>query len=230
MDKYELFLEKYFPYLKITGNQMQFKELHSLVCRNNFMTDIYIKYIDIKQCYLNDEKMIFLKRYKIQLNKLLIYIPLNDSIGINGCIRSCIEQLIKFVYAIYVDEDTSKINITKYRILKEKLLDAEIEIETTELNKLFSYYGSYSNEIHDKGTCLNDELIYLKDLLVGENIYIKNINKDIRNIITIYEDIMIKVFGISERHLASFERMQLPKIVGINRSKKILKLMKQQDE
>lgn len=228
MNKYERFLKKYFPSANIS-NKLEFEELHLLVCRNNFMTDIYIKYLDVNKLYLNQEKMIFLKRYKMQLNKLLIYIPLNDSIGINGCIRYCIEQLIKFLYAVYIDESVERINNTKYRILKDGLskLENNVEVEKEILDKLFSYYGAYSNEIHDKRTDLRDELVYLKDLIVGENTYIKEVNKDIRNIITIYEDIMIRIFSIKENNLASFERMQLPNIVGKNRTRKLLELMEE---
>ena len=98
MSEYLKFMEKYFPYSSKIPNE---DKIYQLVCENNLMVGIILSNMDASRFYLNEEKLIFYRRYRDGVNKILIYIPLNDEIGIYACMRYSIEQLLKFIYSIY---------------------------------------------------------------------------------------------------------------------------------
>lgn len=226
MDEYRNFIIKYFPYCSLCTNT-EMENLYRYICENNFTTDIYRKYLEPNKFHLTPQKLIFLNRYQVQLNKLLIYVPLNDGLGVNACMRYCTEQLLKFLYAICIDEGIDRINTIKYRFLKENLKSNIhlIGITDNEIDKLSSYYAKYSNEIHDKNNIIDNEVIYLKQVITGPNDYIKEVNNDLNKILEIYHNIMITVFEIHKNSLASFERIRLPQIVGKKRADKLIDLM-----
>lgn len=55
------------------------------------------------------------------INKILIYLPLNDNIGIFSCMRYSIEQFLKFIYSIYLNDSVEIINKKGYRHIKERI-------------------------------------------------------------------------------------------------------------
>lgn len=222
MKEYEKFIKEYFP---TASYDEKLETLYLYICENNYMTDIYIKYLSKDKEYLSEEKIVFLRRYKIGLNKLLIYILINDTIGINACMRYCIEQLLKFIYSIYINKNVDEINRVSYRFLKEEL--NKININSDKLNKLYSYYGKYSNEIHDKQTTVTNEMSYLKDILISSNYFIKSVNQDIDKILESYHKIMIDIFQIKEMELSVSERRGLATLLGKKKQEKLLKLLVQ---
>ena len=75
MSEYLKFMEKYFPYSSKIPNE---DKIYQLVCENNLMVGIILSNMDASRFYLNEEKLIFYRRYRDGVNKILIYIPLND--------------------------------------------------------------------------------------------------------------------------------------------------------
>nr|WP_302597955.1 hypothetical protein [uncultured Cellulosilyticum sp.] len=222
MKEYERFIKKYFP---AANYKEDLGTLYLYICENNYMTDIYMKYLDRDKEYLSEEKIVFLNRYKIGLNKILIYILINDTIGINACMRYCIEQFLKFTYSIYINKSVNEINKVSYRFLKEEL--NKTSIDSGELKKLYSYYGKYSNEIHDKQTVLTNEMSYLETILVTPNCFIESVNQDISKILRSYHKIMIDIFQIKEMQLSAAERIGLENLLGRKKKEKIMKLLVQ---
>lgn len=57
MNEYDIFLKKYFPQI---NNNPLFNDVYKLVCKNNILTDIYLKYSKINA----ERNILFLNRYK----------------------------------------------------------------------------------------------------------------------------------------------------------------------
>lgn len=54
---------------------------------------------------ITEEKCMYFHRFRDGINKILIYLPLNDGIGIYACMRYSIEQFIKFICSIYFEKE-----------------------------------------------------------------------------------------------------------------------------
>ena len=91
MDEYDEFLFKYFPNANFSKDDK--RSLYGLVCENNVMSEIFLKYISSH----NTDFMMYYLRYRDGINKLLIYVPVNDDIGVYACMRYIIEQILKFI-------------------------------------------------------------------------------------------------------------------------------------
>ena len=91
MNEYSKFLKKFFP---LSAEIPNGNTIYQFVCENNLISEIILSYMDVNKFYMSKEKLIFYRRYRDGVNKLLIYIPLNDEIGIYACMRYSIEQLL----------------------------------------------------------------------------------------------------------------------------------------
>lgn len=219
---YEGFVKKYFPYTKIHSDM---ELLYKYVCSNNVLTEIYMKYLNPHTECLEPTKLSYLEKYADGINKLLIYIPLNDNIGVNACMRYIIEQLLKFFYSIYTNDNIEKINRTSYRHIKEyfRTNEGSRTIGEDLLNELYSFYAKYSNDLHDKSSNLEDKLQYLQKLLMKENHYIDRVLNDLKNIIVLNNNIMINIFNITIDDLSAAERLRLQSELSNKMYKKIIK-------
>lgn len=224
MDEYTEFLQKYFPYSNLSDSNK--RDLYNLVCENNIMSEACFNCMDTDKGNLHTDKMMYYLRYKDGVNKLLIYIPLNDEIGIYACMRYAIEQFLKFIYSIYLTTTTEHINRTSYRHIKEeiKLMTNMPDDVKRKVKGLYTYYAKYSNNIHDKRVEYEHELTFLSDLLKEENKFGDSVS-DLRNIIYCGYDILVSIFDISYEQLNLSSRMQLAKIKPSKRQKKILSLL-----
>ena len=106
MSEYIKFLINNFPKTKIISDS-NIELCYKRVCENNLICEIVQKYI---YKYVEDNQMIspkylFLERYRIQLNKILLYIPIGDQTIINYGMRSAIENILKFIYTMCFDQD-----------------------------------------------------------------------------------------------------------------------------
>lgn len=222
MNEYKKFLSKNFPSIVLYE---QYVDVYKVICKNNILTEIYIKYMSKKINCL--DKTIFLNRYAIGLNKILIYLPLNDAIGINACMRYAVEQFLKFIYSNCTNIDVKKINETSYRHIKEDLKkrNANIRIYNEDLIRLYSYYANYSNDVHDKRVSLDEEIIFLQSILSDKNNYIKKVYDDIVNITKLFDKMMINLFEIQERMLSMSERLRIKSSIGNKQFDNILKMM-----
>lgn len=224
MSEYRDFLVKYFP----LSNKMEKEDrIYNLVCENNVISEMFLKYINYHPNNINQEKTIYYKRFRDGINKLLIYLPINEGIGIYACMRYSVEQFLKFIYSIYFTESIDRINRTSYRHIKDDIR-GNINITTDirlNIEKLYTYYAKYSNDVHDKNVIYDKELTFLADTLKGENEFSKFVEKDLSNILLIVYEIMCKIFDISYNCLNVSERLQIAKLALKKRRVKILKIL-----
>lgn len=219
MIKYKDFISSYFPGCHYTKN---FDLIFSLISSNNILLDIFNTYVDNK----TKNNLIFSKRYQIGINKILIYIPLNDNIGIYACMRYLIEQLLKFIYSIYINETIEKINTTGFRIIKDNLLKQEnYPFDKNIIEQLISYYVKYSNNIHEKNIILQDTFPYLTSLLTQPNKFLEEVYNDLNSILDDCYLIYIKQFNIYYNRFSTDERLRLDKCFGSSKRKKIYNLL-----
>lgn len=218
---YENFVKKFFPYSKIHSDM---ELLYKYVCTNNVLTEIYMKYLNPHANCLEPTKLIYLEKYTEGINKLLVYIPLNDNIGVNASMRYIIEQLLKFLYSIYTRDKVEKINITNYRHIKDyfKLNAGTINIDSALLNKIYNYYAKYSNDLHEKSLNAEDKLLCLQKLLTRDNNYIDKVIKDLKEIIVLCNKIIIRIFNIKLENLSVAERLRLKSVLSNKMYKEII--------
>lgn len=211
MGEYGEFINKYFPLSSQIKNE---EALYRLICESNLISQIMLKYISLEVEYLTESKLIFYKRFRDGVNKLLMYLPLNEEIGIYACMRYSIEQFLKFVYAIYFDKELEVIGKTGYRHIKEDIkqntvITNDIKIE---LQRIYSYYAKYSNDVHAKEIDENEELVSLGRIIREKNEYSKEIEDDLRNFLNISYKIMNSIFRIKYEMLNASERMNIGKL------------------
>lgn len=187
------------------------------------MSEIFLKYISSH----NTDFMMYYLRYRDGINKLLIYVPVNDDIGVYACMRYIIEQILKFIYSLYGENSIEKINRTSYRHIKEeiRLMRNMPEDIKEKVEKLYTYYAKYSNNIHDKSVNYDHELTFLGEVLKNENKFKGSIS-DIKNIVFNVYDILISIFEITYEQLNLSERIKLSEVIKRNRKEKILELLK----
>lgn len=221
--EYKEFIKKYFPYSGVINDE-SIELIYSRICENNLLTDIYEKYINNEEynngisCYL-----IFLLRYKNHLNKLLIYIALNDYAGVNFCIRTAIENLLKFLYSIYFNKSFKTVNTTSFRHLKEDLnsLQTELFIDTGKLNILFTYYGDFSNSIHDKVESYQSELEYMENIIQSNAFKLNELDGKLVKVLNNYGALICNIFKFSEETFSSSEILRLKNTLSVKRFEKI---------
>ena len=225
MNEYDKFLFKYFPNAQFLPDDK--KALYSLVCENNIMSEIILNCISSCKMNLTTDFIMYYLRYRDGINKLLIYIPLNYDIGVYACMRYIIEQILKFIYSLYGENAAEKINRTSYRHIKEeiRLMRNMPEDIKEKVEKLYTYYAKYSNNVHDKSVDYDHELKFLSEILKDQNKY-KDSICDIRSITFNVYDILISIFKITYQQLNLSERIKLSEVIKKNRKKRILELLK----
>lgn len=162
------------------------------------------------------------------LIKILIYLPLNDSIGIYACMRYSIEQFIKFIYSIYFEKEIDKINKTSYRFIKDDINGNTLIQDKlkSELRKIYTYYAKYSNDIHNKKIIYDDNLNFLGDILTMQNNFCKDIDTDLSTILLITYTIIKEIFNIHYEDFCASERSQFQNLtINRHRKEKILTIL-----
>lgn len=228
MNEYSKFLKKFFP---LSAEIPNGNTIYQFVCENNLISEIILSYMDVNKFYMSKEKLIFYRRYRDGVNKLLIYIPLNDEIGIYACMRYSIEQLLKFIYSIYFEKDIINISRTSYRHIKGDIknndnIDAYIK---QHLIKLYTYYANYSNDLHDKEVTCDRELDFLGNIIQSENEFVYDIEKDLKEILTLSYEILCHLFDIKYDLLNISERLSLAHLNSRGRKRKIYSILKKDD-
>jgi hypothetical protein len=223
--EYKEFVDKYFPFSKY---HTLYNDVYNIICKNNILTDIYLKYSNIE---INQENILFLQRYKWGLNKILIYLPVNDGIGINGCMRYSIEQLLKFLYSICFNYSADKINKTSYRHIKDdlKLRNNSIRVKNENLEYIYTYYAKYSNDVHDKNTN-NQGIGFLETILKNDSKFINQVHTDLINLTKQFDAIMIYLFNITLNNLSLAETHQLQRILSAKQYSKLISLMEKNNK
>lgn len=205
---YQKFLLEYFP-KSYAINDRAIEKIYQRVCENNLITEIFK--IKIEERKLKCCK-IFLLNYQIQFNKLLIYIGLNDPTGIDFCIRSSVENLLKFIYSIHSSAGDENINKTSFRHIKEGFKEfnsAIINSKELQLNVLFNYYGRYSNSIHYKNDNFYSSLNCMEDIIKSKNYDLNKLDKSLLGILNAYEQIISCEIELISKSLSSAELIRL---------------------
>nr|DAM38926.1 MAG TPA: hypothetical protein [Caudoviricetes sp.] len=224
MGEYADFISKYFP---LSGQMENEETLYRLICESNLISRIMLKYMDMSIEYVDQEKLIFYRRFRDGINKVLLYLPLNEEIGICACMRYSVEQFLKFIYAIYFEKDIEKIVQTSYRHIKDDVKKNNVipEKVKTEFQKMYTYYAKYSNNVHAKEIDDSRELISLGRIVGGENEYAVDIEKDLRDILNISYEVMQSIFGVKFESLNTSERMNISNLQSKKRRKKICEIL-----
>lgn len=213
---YENFIKLHFPYSKCMNNETPIL-VYRLVYELNMMSGIFKNYIG------NRPYNIFLDKYINKINKLLLYIPLNDQDSINFIIRSAVENIIKFIVCKYSSKDIKCISKMGFRNLKEEiqLLSNSTVIDMESIDKLFSLYGQYSNDVHGKDYTDKNEIKFLQSYILNENLSLSRTKDDVMKIIESYYKILNKSFNIKFSDFGSAERIRIRRSLSNKRYEKI---------
>lgn len=211
-EDYKWYLSSFFAYSAV-AKKMETEEF------TNFFDKI-LTLSKISQCLSDDsEVMKYTSVIEYNLNNLLYFIPLNEKISINLCIRNATEYLLKLIYFF---QNPEEIFIGKgYRSLKDdKYSLAFYDVHKTKLDNLLQIYSSRSNTIHLKPTAEETVLTSLLEEKLTRDFNEKELNSittDVNNcILTLLESICF--YNIS---LSTQQKIILKKLVSKKWSDKI---------
>lgn len=217
VDEYRKFLMDYMPKTSFL-NYGNTKMVYARVTENVLVTEIFKNQINDKQtdCYLE-----FLEEYKNQFNKSLLYIGINDYSSLEYCVRRTIENLLKFIYSIYIIEPLEYILGLSFRHLKEDLIEfsnSGLQMDIKSIIKLCDIYGRFSNGIHGKNNP-KISIEYVMDIIEVEDNRLKEIDNTLLNILNIYEEIIGSILEIE--FLSTSELFMLKRNLSNNRFFKV---------
>jgi hypothetical protein len=165
---------------------------------------------------LSDQKLIYLK--------VLYTIPTNDDFQFYSIMRANVENLLRILlYAFKPDMSYRKIKDTSFSTINE-LLDATYlnEKYKVELSEMYSYFGTFSKNIHKISNVANS-ILYLKEMM-KQTITAKSLITKITSLEKI-ENILINVFlDIYKIKSSSLDTPQLSKLHSILGEEKYGKL------
>lgn len=216
---YAEFLKRNFPSCPVIDDTVTLN-IYNLICQNNVLTNIFLARILDKYPKF---QIGFLELYQKQLNKILIYIGLNESDGLNYCVRSLVEYLLKFFYSVKIEESFDKINKFQYRHLSEELRKKEEgQIDFGDNIQIFlNYYGLFSNELHGKADKITCELDYLQQIISNKHIDYNKIFNALKNIIYKYFVILIQILDLSVSNLSFDEILRIRNVMTEKQVEKI---------
>lgn len=227
MENYKKFIETNFPNSGLSNNP-SLETLYKRICENNVLTDVLSKYIlnSIDEHPELKPELIFFYNYVAYANKLLLYLPLGDFSSIHFCLRSSIEQMLKFLYSCYFSHDFNHIKKTSFRYLKENFRDLNTIPEPCKksIDLLLKYYGSFSNAVHLK---VKDtmQITFLEDMIKSTDINLSKINDWLIDIINSYQIIICDKFQIKQEDLSTSDIIRLRNNTSKKRFSNILSQM-----
>lgn len=219
-ENYIDFLKESFPKLTLQQSD-DLKKIYMKICENNILSDYFRSQLTGKY---EKVKIEYLDYYRSQLNKILIYIGINEENIINFCFRASTEYILKLLYSMKNDNDISAIDKKSFRFLSDDLKNKDEELYkdmVQDIAKLLSDYGHFSNKIHGK---LNDknELQYMNEILTGSNIDFSRTFRQLTNIVDVYEKILIRSLKINKKNIDASLIFRLENLISNNRISKLL--------
>ncbi|ETJ11788.1 hypothetical protein [Staphylococcus sp. DORA_6_22] len=218
-NKYKLFLEKNFPHSSILKNNNHIK-LYKWIYKIDISTDIFLSKLNN-----NMVSSTLLERFRDILYRFLIIIPLNDAYSSNFYMRLITENILKIVYSLYSTNTLEDIDKIKYRHLNSKLKeiyknDTYIKSDT---DNLFSFYGKYSNEVHNKNYIAN--IKDMESLINEESTLLNSIFQDFCSMLTIYQKILIYKLQLSQVDLNTSQKLRFEHSLGKEERDKFIALI-----
>ena len=175
LDSYKEYLNKYFP----------FSDLKEKLCTESFKVT-FEKILSLsKFChYLSSDYEIgrYASLVEYNLNNLLYFLPLNETISINMSIRNCAEYILKMMF--YFQNTEEDYLTTGYRQLKDNVKALSVyDTKKSQVDTLFCIYAERSNKIHLKSVSTDDLLGILERKLANsyEEKEVRFIGRDINN-------------------------------------------------
>lgn len=218
-NKYINFLNESFPKLSLEEEEALI-DIYKTICENNIFTDSFKNKLCLKYEHAKDE---YFEYYRNQLNKILIYVGINDKNVIDFCFRLSVEYLLKLLYSIKNNLDIKEINKKSFRFLSEDLKNTDSEIYTgmvDDISILLSYYGKFSNEIHGKIE-QKTELEYMDEILKNKDTRFMTIKTQLSKLVKIYEKIFIKILQMNLKNVDAGLIFRLSNIMSNKRIKKL---------
>lgn len=211
---YKYFLRKNFPYIKYTRN---YDKIFDCLEKIDFSMYTIIEISNNKN--LKDFSII-LGHLRNTLYRILLYLPLKDSICIDTCLRMSSELFLKLVYYFLKKDEKSldKVSSTSFRFLKDEIVNSIYYRKfKNEFDFFFNIYASNSNKIHLKEPIINNNFNYLSDILYSnETNLLNNLSKKLNNFLIYSLRIILTILDINDYDFKSSDIITLRKKFNIN--------------
>lgn len=204
LEEYKWYLSSFFPYCSLS------KESDTEIFSDFF--DKVLTLSKICQCLSDNENLKDYSRLiEYNLNNLLYFLPLNESVSINMSIRNATEYLIKLIFSLQYPEESFL--ESGYRTLKDSRANLSFySSNKSSVDTLFQIYGSRSNIVHLKKSHQKKVLTsVLEEKLTSQfdDKELKAMTIDIKNcMLSLLESIYFYEIGLSTQ-----QKIVLAKIV-----------------
>lgn len=214
LDNYKVYLNNYYP----------FSDLKNKVETEDFKTT-FEKILSLsKLCQFlssNSEIGKYTNLIEYNLNNLLYFIPLNETISINMSVRNSTEYILKLMF--YFQNMEEDYLTTGYRQLKDCASSLSIySINKSKVDTLFGIYAERSNKVHLKSVT-SDNLLSVLERKLTKNFEVKDlisIGRDINNCTLLLLE-MICHYNVS---LSTSQKLMIEKVVSRKWKEKIFNI------
>lgn len=178
-------------------------EIYNYFLKSNFPKSVYItsEDTDIKKTYystinklieliiiyretnlFSESSTLLFEEIRILLNKMLLYVPLNDSFILSSIIRILAEKYLKLIISISdYDIDEKNLRNLRFTNMKEVIKETrQLNEYTDEIEIIYSIFNEHSQIIHDKHNSLQT-LTFLDEQITRTTIDIKKYTRVINN-------------------------------------------------
>ncbi|MCY7886324.1 hypothetical protein MOA93_14620 [Bacillus spizizenii] len=188
--------------------------------RDLFFETVY-KGIQVFDCLLNlenltDAQINALKNSRLLLLKTLYIIPSNDDYQFNSIMRAMMESLLRLILSTQDEMETDQLFNTNFRKLNQKIKSLNIYAKHKQIiDKIFSFFGFFSNELHFKSGRPRQTFEYLIDIMVNPPyIDLNRKTNYIKEVWNLVSQCVIDVFPANTKSLEASTLSRLLELLG----------------
>ncbi|MBO0478150.1 hypothetical protein JZO72_00790 [Vagococcus fluvialis] len=214
LENYKEYLDKYFPYSDLN------KKINTEKFEVSFEKILSLS----KLChYLSSDYKIgeYASLIEYNLNNLLYFLPLNETISINMSVRNSAEYIIKLMF--YFQNTNKKYHNTGYRELKDTINTLSVySTNKSKVDTLFSIYAERSNNIHLKSISPDDlfSILEIKMTNSYEDKDLVSIGRDVNNCMLLLLEVICH-YNVS---LSTSQKLMIEKVVTRKWKEKIFNI------
>lgn len=177
---YHSFIEKNYPLSSyINRENIEFKKSYFSIINKSIEIIIIYSETDI----FSEISLIIIEEIRVLLNKMLLYIPLNDSFILSSIIRALAEAHVKLIISL-VEVDITEERMSNLRFSEMKDIvkkNEQLQKHVNEIDIAYAIFNDHSQVIHDKHKALQT-ITFLDEQISRTTIDINKYTRIVNNL------------------------------------------------